>query len=162
MKSKFPFFSEEETQIAIGILQGATVKSCSRLNGVPEHKCVKITKMYCARTNRKLYDTLLPNENWFEQGVPITTLRAYAAEFIRRDFSDDPAGAKLSENSSIWEIPDVQLLTLNALWQRDIETVADILKHNEKTLLRMPKLGKTGLRQLKDILGKYGFVIASL
>lgn len=149
---------QEEEQVAVSILEGMTIPACSRHYGLAEHRCITIVDRYCSRTNRLLYDTLrrLP----CDLGAPITELRKHSEEFIRYYFDeDDPSERDITDQSSIWDLAGVQTITINALWEREIETVADLLEYDERRLLRLPKLGKIGLQQLKDTLKKHGFTI---
>ena len=117
-----------------------------------------MVNIYCARSDRPLFDELrdYPYGN-FE--VPLHKLREHAETFINKSRCNDGEKIKITEQSSIWDLPDVQTMTLTALWERNIKTIADILKYDERKLLRLPKLGKIGLQQLENILDRYGFEI---
>lgn len=148
----------KQTKVAIAVLKGATIPSIAKEYRISHINCKRMVNIYCAKSDRPLFDELRdsPYGN-FE--VPLNKLRKHAETFIKKSRCNDGENIKITEQSSIWDLPDVQTLTLTALWERDVKTIADLLKHDERKLLRLPKLGKIGLKQLKNVLEKYGFEI---
>ncbi len=118
-----------------------------------------MVNIYCARSDRALFDKLRVYL-YSDLEVPLNKLREHAETFIKKSRCNDGGQIKINEQSSIWDLPDVQTMTLTALWERDIKTITDLLKHDKRKILRMPKLGKIGLRQLENVLERYGFEIS--
>lgn len=111
--------------------------------------------MYCAKSNITLHNSLRRSQ--FEFIVPLTKLRNHANIFIE--------SAKDLENitiqSSIWALPNVPLITLNALEKMEINTIEKILESDLRTLARIKNVGKNGLEKLQASLKNYGFFIRS-
>ena len=58
-------------------------------------------------------------------------------------------------------LPNVPLITLNALEKMEIKTIEKILESDLRTLARIKNVGKNGLEKIQASLKNYGFVIRS-
>jgi hypothetical protein len=148
----------KQTKVAIAVLRGATIPSTAKGYRISQLNCKRMVNIYCARSDRPLFDELR-DDPYGNFEVPLNKLREHAETFIIKSRCNDGGQIKINEQSSIWDLPDVQTLTLTALWERDVKTIADLLKHDKRKLLRMPKLGKIGLKQLENVLERHGFEI---
>ena len=148
-------FSTKEKNIAISILNGASISECSRLYSVSKVKCQAILNTFCSKSNRSLFCSLRHSE--FDFNVPLTKLRMHADIFIE--------GAKELENitihSTIWALPNVPYRTLNALDKMGVDTIEKILESDLRSLARIKNVGKKGLEKLQESLKHYGFSIRS-
>lgn len=149
----------KQTKVAISVLRGATIPNTAKEHRISIPNCKRMVNIYCSISDHSHYNTLREHP-YGDFNIPITKLRKYANHFINKSRCNN-GQVKITEQSSIWDLSDVQTLTLTALWERNIETVADLLKYDERRLLRLPKLGKIGLQQLKDMLGNYGFSLTN-
>lgn len=149
----------KQAEVAIAVLRGGNIPYIAKIHGISQTNCKRIVNIYCAKSDHSLYDKLR-DYPFGDFTIPLYKLREHADHFINKSRCNN-GKAKITEQSPIWDLPNVQTLALNALWQRDIKTVADLLRYDERKLLRLPKLGKLGLQQLKDTLKEYGFSIAN-
>lgn len=145
----------KQTKVAIAVLRGATIPNTAKEHGISKPNCKRLVNIYCSISDHSHYNTLREHP-YGDFNIPITKLREHGDHFINKSRCNT-GQVKITEQSSIWDLPDVQTLALNALWQRNIQTVVDLLKYDDRALLRLPKLGEIGLQQLKDALGNYGF-----
>jgi len=155
MKNNKQVFSKKEKDIAISILNGMSVPKCSETFKVDKIRCQTILNNFCMKSNPFLYEELRRSPfNW----AATTLLRKHPEKFIE----DAKKLENVTIDSSIWVLPDVPILTLNAIWNRKkhkIRTIRDLLAHNQRELLRFPCLGKVGLKKLILSLNQYGFAI---
>ena len=73
-----------------------------------------------------------------------------------------PSGKRLEDvtiDSSIWALPDVPIMTLNAIWKSKNYSIRELLKYSQRDLLRFRCLGRVGLEKLILSLNRYGFSI---
>ncbi len=146
-------YSEKEKQVALSILKGESLRSCARHNSISEHKCRSIVNNYCSRSDHDLYSSLRWNQ--WETCTPLFKLRQHAQDFI--------VGAGRNEHinsrSSIWALPGVPTMTLNALEESEISTIDKLIQCDTRKLVRLRKIGKYGLRKLNTSLAEFGFTI---
>ena len=104
------------------------------------------------KSNPFLYEELQRSPfNW----AAISQLRKHSEKFIE----DSRKLENVTIDCSIWALPDVPILTLNAIWNRKGHTIKELLKHSQRDLLRFPCLGKVGLIKLISSLSQFGFSI---
>lgn len=145
----------KSTKVAIAVLRGATIPDTAKKYGISKLHCQKMVNLYCARSDRPLYDTLYNYYNDFK--VPLHRLRQHADTFIEKSrYKSSGETIPITLKSSIWDLSDVPLLTLNALWDMKIATVGELLQYDEKGLLRLKKIGKIGVQKLVDELNTHG------
>jgi hypothetical protein len=152
IQDKKEVFSELEKKVAISILNGTPISKCSKQFEVGKIWCQTILNIFCMKSNRFLYENL--QRSPFEW-PGIGKLREHSETFIN-------ASKKLETvtvDSSIWALSDVPIMTLNAIWNRKIYTIRDLLKHSQRDLLQFKYLGKTGLKKLILSLDQFGFSI---
>lgn len=75
-------------------------------------------------------------------------LRQYVDAFLEQ-IDDDPA---LTLYSSIRRISSLPTRTLHALLNEGIRTVEDLMNCKPEKLLRVPVIGRVGLRKIQDAL----------
>ncbi|MFV9645983.1 MAG: hypothetical protein ACNYWU_09190 [Desulfobacterales bacterium] len=146
-------FSQLEKEISFSILHGNTLKSCAQHNGISEQKCRSIVNNFCAKSDHPLYKSLCWNQ--WENCAPISDLRKHAQEFIDGYMRNE----EVTLFSSIWALPRVPTLTLNALEKQGITSIDKIVQCDERILKRFPQIGKYGLNKLHTSLEKFGFSI---
>ena len=152
IQDKKEVFSEKEKEIAISILKGMSISKCSRQFKVGELGCESILKIFCMKSNHSLYIKLQQSPfAW----PPINKLRHHSETFIE----DSKKPTTITIDSSIWALPDVPIMTLNAIWKKKNYSIRELLKHSQRDLLRFPCLGKVGLKKLISSLNRYGFSI---
>ena len=145
-------FSKLERKVTISILTGMSVSKCSKLFEVGKIRCQTILNIFCMKSNRFLYDKLLGRSYpW----PAIGRLREHSEAFI----NDSKKLENVTIDSSIWALPDVPILTLNAIWNRKNYTIKDLLQHSQRDLLRFKYFGRIGLNKLISSLNQYGFSI---
>ena len=105
------------------------------------------------KSDHDLYSSLRWNK--WETSAPLSKLRQHAQEFF--------AGAERNEHvdlgSSIWSLPGVPTMTLNALEGNGISTIDKLIHCDKRKLPRLRKMGIFGLRKLNMSLAKFGFSI---
>jgi len=152
IQDKKEVFSEKEKEIAISILKGMSISKCSRQFKVGELGCESILNIFCMKSNHSLYIKLQQSPfAW----PPINKLRHHSETFIE----DSKKPTTITIDSSIWALPDVPIMTLNAIWKKKNYSIRELLKHSQRDLLRFPCLGKVGLKKLISSLNRYGFSI---
>jgi len=126
-------YSPQEKQVARSILKGESLKNCARRNRISEHKCRSIVNNYCSKSDHDLYNSLRWNK--WETCVPLCKLRQHAHAFF--------AGAERNEQvdlgSSIWSLPGVPTMTLNALEENGISTIDKLIQYDKRKLQRLRK-----------------------
>ena len=75
-------------------------------------------------------------------------LRQYVDAFLEQ-MDDDPA---LTLYSSVRRISSLPTITLHALLNEGIRTVEDLMNCKPEKLLRVPVIGRVGLRKIQDAL----------
>jgi len=146
----------KQTKVAIAVLKGATIPDTAKKYSISKIDCQKKVNLYCARSDRPLYDTL---QNYYgDFNVPLHRLRKHADTFIKKSrLKSNGETIPITVKSSIWDLSDdVPILTLNALWDMKIATVGELLQYNEKGLLRLKKIGKIGVQKLVVELNRHG------
>ena len=149
----------KQTKVAVAVLSGTTIANTAKEHRISLLNCKRMVNIYCAKLDRPLYDKLR-NYPFGNSEAPLYKLREHAEHFINKSRCNGEQ-IIITAQSSIWDLPNVQILTLTALWEREIETVTDLLKYDERRLLRLPKLGKIGLQKLKDVLERHGFSLTN-
>lgn len=155
IKNNKQVFSQKEKDIAISILNGMSIPKCSKTFNVDRIKCRTILNNFCMKSNPFLYEELQRSPFYW---AATTLLRKHSERFIE----DSRKLEYVTIDSLIWAFPDVPILTLNAIWNRNkhkIRTIKDLLEHSQRELLRFPCLGKIGLKKLISSLNTYGFTI---
>jgi len=108
---------------------------------------------YCSRSDHALYGSLRWNK--WDDCAPLSKLRQYAQDFV--------AGAKrnqqVNSRSSIWALPEVPAITLNALDENGITTIDKLVQCDMHKLMRLRKFGKVGLCKLSKSLAEFGLSI---
>ena len=145
-------FSQKERDIAISILGGMSISKCAEKFKEEKTRCQTIVNHFCMKSNYFLYEELRRSPFYW---AGITQLRKHSERFIE----DSNIFENATIDSLIWALPDVPILALNAIWNRENHTIKDLLKHNQRDLLRFPCLGKVGLKKLFSSLSQYGFTI---
>ena len=151
-EDKSEVFSETEKKIAISILNGMPISKCSKLFEVGKIGCQTVLNIFCMKSNHILYKKL--QRSPFEWPA-INKLREHTESFIE----DSKKLENVTIDSSIWALPDVPIMTLNAVWRKQNHTIQDLLKHSQRDLLRFRCLGRVGLAKLILSLNRYGFSI---
>jgi len=150
--NKREVFSQVEKNIAISILEGMPVSKCTKLFEMSKVQCQTILNIFCRKSNPFIYEKLqkhpfiIPN---------IGKLRSQSKTFI----SDSKKLENVTIDSSIWALPDVPMMTLNAIWKRKSYTIKDLLQYSQRDLLRFHYIGKIGFYKLLSSLKQYGFSI---
>jgi DNA-directed RNA polymerase alpha subunit len=151
-KDKKEVFSKFEKKVAISILTGMSVSKCSKLFEIDRIMSQTILSTFCMKSNRFLYDKLQGNSYpW----PAIGKLREHSEVFI----NDSKKLENVTIDSSIWALPDVPTMTLNAIWNRNNYTIKDLLQHSQRDLLRFKYFGRIGLNKLISSLNQYGLSI---
>jgi hypothetical protein len=108
---------------------------------------------YCSKSDHDLYNSLRWNK--WKTCAPLSKLRQHAHAFF--------VGAERNEQvelgCSIWSLPGVPTMTLNALEENGISTIDKLIQYDKHKLPRLRKSGKLGLRKLSVSLAKYSFSI---
>ena len=151
-ENKREVFSQLERKVAVSILNGMSISKCSKLFEMGKIKCQTILNTFCMKSNRFLYENL--QRSPFEWSA-ISRLREHSEVFM----NDSKMLEDVTIDSSIWALPNVPILTLNAIWNRKIYTIKNLLKHSQRDLLQFKYFGKTGLEKLISSLNQYGFSI---
>lgn len=131
--------------IAQAVLKGATVAVTARDWKLSTARCYELVQEVCRRSDPELYRSLQPLDG---SRVRIRVLREYMDPFIEA-MNDD---SELMPDSSIRRIRELPTMTLNALVQEGIRTVQDLCQCAPEELRRIPVIGETGLRRIRDAL----------
>ena len=149
-QDKNTVFSETEKRIAISILNGMSISKCSKQFDVGKIRCQTILNIFCMKSNHFLYEKLQQTPFVW---VSITKLREHSRRFIE----DSKRLEDVTIDSSIWALPDVPIMTLNAIWKSKNYSIRELLKYSQRDLLRFRCLGRVGLEKLILSLNRYGF-----
>ena len=145
-------FSKFEKKVATSILTGMSISKCSKLFEIDRIMSQTILNTFCMKSNRFLYDKLQGRSYpW----PAIGRLREHSEVFI----NDSKKLGNVTIDSSIWALPDVPTMTLNAIWNRNNYTIKDLLQHSQRDLLRFKYFGRIGFNKLISSLNQYGFSI---
>ena len=149
-KERNVLFSDLEEKTAIAILNGLSIAKASKEFGMTKIECRKILDSFCLKSAHFLYEKL---QKYPLERPAIGKLREHSPSFIE--------GYQTLKNveidSPIWALPDVPMMTLNAMWNRKVFLIGDILKFNQRELLLFKQFGKLGLKKLIASLNRYGF-----
>ena len=107
------------------------------------------------KSNHDLYRSLRWNK--WETCAPLSKLRQHAQEF----FAGAERNVQINLDSSIWTLPGVPTMTLNALEENGISTIDKLIRCDKHKLSRLRKMGKFGLQKLNISLEKFGFSITN-
>ncbi|OFZ96785.1 MAG: hypothetical protein A3H35_10725 [Betaproteobacteria bacterium RIFCSPLOWO2_02_FULL_62_17] len=131
--------------IARAVLEGRTVSSVAREWGLSTGRCNQLVHEVCRRLDPELYRSLQPPEL---SRACLQILRQYVDAFLEQ-MDDDPA---LTLYSSVRRISSLPTITLHALLNEGIRTVEDLMNCKPEKLLRVPVIGRVGLRKIQDAL----------
>jgi hypothetical protein len=131
--------------ITRAVLQGGTVSFVAREWGISKGRCTQIVHEVCRKLEPELYCSL---KSPGLSGASLKLLRQYVDVFIEQ-MGSEPV---LTPFSSIRRIPSLPSTTLNGLLKVGILTVGDLMKCKPEFLLRIPVIGRIGLRKIQDAL----------
>ena len=131
--------------IARAVLEGRTVSSVAREWGLSTARCNQLVHEVCRRLDPELYRSLQPPEL---SRACLQMLRQYVDAFLEQ-MDDEPA---LTLYSSVRRISSLPTITLHALLNEGIRTVEDLMNCEPEKLLRVPMIGRVGLRKIQDAL----------